>query len=61
MNSKSNEKLIRYIGCCGAYCKTCKGGCLTVSSSVEKDIHCDPYCLNLIEKEIMAPVNNNLS
>jgi len=33
--------------------KQCKGGCITVSSALTGKNHCDPYCLNLIEKEIM--------
>ena len=36
------------------YGKTCKGGCLTVSSSVTGKNHCDPYCLHLIEKEMIV-------
>jgi radical SAM protein with 4Fe4S-binding SPASM domain len=35
------------------YGKTCKGGCLTVSSSVTGMNHCGPYCLYLIEKEMI--------
>lgn len=31
--------------------KTCKGGCLTVSTALTGLNHCDPYCLYLIEKE----------
>jgi len=34
--------------------KTCKGGCTTVSSSLTDMIHCDPYCLYLIENKIMT-------
>jgi len=34
--------------------KSCKGGCLTVSSSVTGENHCDPYCLYLIEKEMIV-------
>ena len=34
--------------------KTCKGGCLTVSTSLNEKNHCDPYCFHLIEKETMA-------
>jgi radical SAM protein with 4Fe4S-binding SPASM domain len=36
------------------YGKSCKGGCLTVSSSVTGKKHCDPYCFHLIEKEMIA-------
>lgn len=41
-------------------CKTCKygmrcrGGCLTVSTSLTNKNNCDPYCLNLIEKETIT-------
>lgn len=31
--------------------KSCKGGCMTVSSSLTNKNHCNPYCFNLIEKE----------
>jgi len=40
------------IGC--KYGKTCKGGCTTVSSLVSGEPHCNPYCLYLIEKEMIA-------
>jgi len=36
------------IGC--RYGKTCKGGCMSVSTSVTGEKHGDPYCLRLIEK-----------
>lgn len=36
------------------YGKSCRGGCLTVSSSLTGKLHCDPYCLYLIEKEMIA-------
>jgi len=36
------------------YGKSCKGGCSTVSTSLTGELHCDPYCLHLIEKEIIA-------
>lgn len=36
------------------YGKICKGGCLTVSSSLTGKNHSDPYCLQLIEKEIVT-------
>jgi len=36
------------IGC--KYGKTCKGGCMSVSTSVTGKGHGDPYCLRLIEK-----------
>lgn len=36
------------VGC--KYGKTCKGGCLSVSTSVTGEKHDDPYCLRLIEK-----------
>jgi len=32
------------------YGKKCKGGCITVSNSLNKEEHNNPYCLNLIEK-----------
>jgi radical SAM protein with 4Fe4S-binding SPASM domain len=32
------------------YGDKCRGGCITVSSSLTGDEHNDPYCLNLIEK-----------
>lgn len=34
--------------------KSCKGGCTTVSSTLTGKNHCDPYCLHLIEKEMIA-------
>lgn len=34
--------------------KRCRGGCLTVSTSLTGENHCDPYCLRLIENEMMA-------
>ena len=34
--------------------KSCKGGCTTVSSGLTGQNHCDPYCLHLIEKELIA-------
>jgi len=33
--------------------KKCKGGCLTVSTAVTGKNHCDPYCLHLIEKDMI--------
>jgi radical SAM protein with 4Fe4S-binding SPASM domain len=33
--------------------KNCKGGCLTVSTTIKNDIHCNPYCFYLIEKDTM--------
>jgi radical SAM protein with 4Fe4S-binding SPASM domain len=33
--------------------KICKGGCLTVSTSLTGMNHCDPYCQYLIEKEMI--------
>ena len=33
--------------------KSCKGGCLTVSYSTTGENHSDPFCLHLIEKEMM--------
>ena len=34
--------------------RRCRGGCLTVSASLTGKNHCDPYCLNLIEKKVIA-------
>jgi len=34
--------------------KSCRGGCLTVSSSLTSKNHCNPYCFNLIEKETIT-------
>jgi len=36
------------------YGKKCKGGCLTVSYSLTAKNHSDPYCLRLIEKEMIT-------
>lgn len=36
------------------YGKSCKGGCETVSASLTGEMHCDPYCLYMIEKEMMT-------
>lgn len=36
------------------YGKSCKGGCQSQSTSSVGKMHCDPYCLNLIEKEMIA-------
>ncbi len=36
------------VGC--KYGKTCKGGCLSVSTSVTGKSHADPYCFRLIEQ-----------
>jgi len=36
------------------YGKSCKGGCETVSTSLTGEMHCDPYCLYLIEKEMIS-------
>jgi len=36
------------------YGKRCKGGCQTVSTSLTGEMHNDPYCLYMIEKEIMS-------
>jgi len=33
--------------------KNCKGGCITVSETLTGQSHRDPYCLYLIEKDIM--------
>jgi len=39
-------------GCKGCkYGKSCKGGCETVSTSMTNEMHCDPYCLYLIENK----------
>ena len=35
------------------FCKRCKGGCQTVSLALTGEMHGDPYCLHLIEEEIM--------
>jgi len=32
--------------------KTCKGGCSTASYSITGDLHCNPYCLHQIEKQL---------
>jgi radical SAM protein with 4Fe4S-binding SPASM domain len=34
--------------------RRCRGGCLTVSSSLTGKNHCDPYCLNLIERKMIS-------
>ena len=34
--------------------KRCRGGCLTVSSSLTGEKHSDPYCLHVIEQQIIA-------
>jgi len=34
--------------------KSCRGGCLTVSTSLTGMKHCSPYCLNIIEKEMIG-------
>jgi radical SAM protein with 4Fe4S-binding SPASM domain len=34
--------------------KRCRGGCLTVSEALTGKNHGNPYCLNLIEKEIIS-------
>lgn len=36
------------------YGKTCKGGCLAVSTSTTTKLHGDPFCLRTIEKELQA-------
>jgi radical SAM protein with 4Fe4S-binding SPASM domain len=36
------------------YSKRCKGGCETVSVTLTGEMHCDPYCLYMIEKEMMT-------
>jgi len=36
------------------YGKSCKGGCLAVSASMTDKTHCDPFCLYLIEKEMIT-------
>lgn len=35
------------------YGKTCRGGCVTVSSSLTGEDHCNPYCLKLIEEKML--------
>ena len=34
------------------YGKSCKGGCETMSTSLTKKMHGDPYCLYMMEKEV---------
>lgn len=34
--------------------KRCRGGCLTVSSSLTGKNHCNPYCLSLIERKMIS-------
>ncbi len=51
-NFKIEELGKKCIDC--KYGKRCKGGCLTVSSSLTGKNHSDPYCLRLIEKEIIV-------
>ena len=36
------------------YGKRCRGGCLTVSTSLTGEKHSDPYCMRLIEKNMIA-------
>ena len=36
------------------YSRRCKGGCETVSVVLAGEMHCDPYCLYMIEKEMIA-------
>lgn len=36
------------------YSKRCKGGCETVSLAITREMHCDPYCLYLIEQEMIG-------
>lgn len=36
-----------------SYGRTCRGGCLSVSTSLTGKKHADPYCLHLIEKEMI--------
>jgi len=36
------------------YSKRCKGGCETISTALTGELHCDPYCLFLIEQEMMT-------
>lgn len=36
------------------YGKRCKGGCLTVSTTLTGKNHCDPYCLHLVEEKMIA-------
>ena len=38
------------IGC--KYGKKCKGGCSTVSTTLTGELHSNPYCFHLIEKEM---------
>ena len=36
------------------YGKSCKGGCSTMSMALTNELHCNPYCLYLLEKEIFT-------
>jgi len=36
------------------YGKSCKGGCSTMSVALTNELHCNPYCLYLLEKEIIT-------
>jgi len=36
------------------YGRICKGGCLTVSTALKNEPHCNPYCQYLIEQEMVV-------
>jgi radical SAM protein with 4Fe4S-binding SPASM domain len=36
------------------YGKSCKGGCSTMSMALTNELHCNPYCLYLLEKELIT-------
>ena len=36
------------------YGESCKGGCNTMSAALTNMLNCDPYCLYLLEKEILT-------
>jgi radical SAM protein with 4Fe4S-binding SPASM domain len=49
-NFKKDDLKSECINC--KYGKSCKGGCSTVSSTLTGKLHCNPYCLHLIEKKM---------
>lgn len=53
-NRKFKEEDLK--GSCNGckYGKNCKGGCETMSTILTGEMHCDPYCLYFVEKEMMA-------
>jgi radical SAM protein with 4Fe4S-binding SPASM domain len=36
------------------YGESCKGGCNTMSIALTNEMHCNPYCLYMLEKEILT-------